>query len=126
MAVPSVTFSKGETILVLPAPIPGSTIRKVKHQASFLTGGGQRIAYDKGITRNEIDLDFMALTVTQLAALESFYDDTVSGVLQTWTYIDSNGDSHTARFLEPIMEFPKRAWNIYDVRVNLELGDFPK
>lgn len=126
MANATVTFISGVTTVTLPGPIPGSVIREVKHQASFILASGQRVVYDKGVDRYEIDLDFESLTQTELDNLQAFYHTTVDGVVSTFAYTDTNGAAHTARFLEPVLEIPKVAYNVYDVHVKLELEDFPK
>ncbi len=126
MANATITFVKAPTTVTLPGPVPGSVIREIKHQASFILASGQRVVYDKGVDRYEIDLDFESLTQTELDSLQAFYHTTVDGVISTFTYTDTNGAAHTARFLEPVLEIPKVAYNVYDVHVKLELEDFPK
>ena len=126
MANATVTFVLGGTTVTLPAPVPGSTIREIKHQASFLFASGDRVAYDKGVDRYEIDLEFESLSVTELDNLQGFFHTTVDGVVTTFTYTDTNGTAHTARFLDPTLDVIKVAYNVYDVAVKLELGTFPK
>lgn len=126
MAETTVTFVKAPTTVTLPAPLPGSPIREIKHQASFLLASGDRVVYDKGVDRYEIDLEFESLTEAELDDLQAFFHTTTDGVVETWTYNDSNGAAHTARFLDPVLDFTKTAYNVYDVMVKLELADFPK
>jgi len=125
MANATVTFVKDATSAKLMETV-GSAIREVKHQASLITASGQRIAYDKGVVRYEVDLDFESLTITELEELQAFYHTTTDGVVETWTYTDTNGVAHTARFLDPVQEVAKVAYNVYDVHVKLELDDYPK
>ena len=118
----TVTFVKDATTVTLPAPSPGSTMREVKHQALGLTAGGVRYAYDKGVDRYETDLEFQGLDASEKAALQSFFHTTVDGVVNTFTYTDSNGTGRTARFLDPTLEFRKLAVNVWDVTVRLEVS----
>ena len=122
----TITFVRAPVTVTLPGPVPGSVIREVKHQASFILASGERVVYDKGVDRYELDLDFESLSEAELDDLQAFYHATVDGVVETFTYTDTNGTAHTARFLEPVLEVPKPAYNVYDVHVKLELEDFPK
>ena len=57
----SVKFKKGTTEVELPDPSPGSKARLVKHQALGLTSSGKRLAYDKGVERYELAVQFESL-----------------------------------------------------------------
>lgn len=126
MATDTITFVRAPTTVTLPGPVPGSVIREVKHQASLLLASGERVVYDKGVDRYEIDLDFESLSEVELGNLQAFYHTTVDGVVNTFTYTDTNDVAHTVRFLEPVLEVPKPAYGVYNVHVKLELEDFPQ
>ena len=118
----SVTFAKGETSVSLPAPIGGTPRREVKHQATGLTTGGTRYAYDKGIDRYEVDLSLQSLTAAEKTSLLGFFHSTTDGVVETWTYTDEDGNTYTARFLNPTLEFQQVQGGVYDIMLLLELG----
>jgi len=120
MAV-TVTFVSGVTTVTLPAPVPGSQMREVKHQCTGVTAGGTRYAYDKGVDRYELDLEFRNLTATQKGDLQSFFHTTVDGVVNTFTYTDSNGTGRTARILDATFEVSKVAKGIWDLFLRLEV-----
>ncbi|MFH1558016.1 MAG: hypothetical protein ABII76_24695, partial [Pseudomonadota bacterium] len=90
---------------------------EIKHQGIGLTAGGTRYAYDKGVSRYEAELDFRGLTTAQKAALQGFFNSTVAGVSETWTYTDTAGGTFTARFLDPELRFDQIARGIWDVRI---------
>ena len=120
----TVTFAKDQAGVTLPGPLPGALMREVKHQATGLTAGGTRYAYDKGVDRYEVELDFIGLTSAEKEALQGFFHSTVDGVASTFTYTDTAGSEYTARFLDPVLSFRQlaRGAGVWDVRLRLELG----
>jgi len=118
---PFIKFESGSTTLILPAPVPGPTERKVLHQASMLTAAGARVAYDKGVKRYEVEIELQSLSKSQRDDLEAFYHYTVNGVANEFDFYDSDGTHWKARFLEPTLEFTRVAVGVYDVRMLLEL-----
>ena len=116
------TLVSGAVTVTLPGPQPGAAMREVKHQGIGLTAGGTRYAYDKGVDRYEVDLEFQSLTTAQKSALQSFFHTTVDGVANTWTYTDTAATSFTARFLDPELDFTQVARGVWDVSMRLELS----
>ena len=54
----TVTFAKDQAGVTLPGPLPGALMREVKHQATGLTAGGTRYAYeDSAEDATDIDMD---------------------------------------------------------------------
>jgi len=117
----SVTFVLGETSVTLPDPAPGYPVRSERRQAVGRTAGGQVYVYDKGVTTTEAILPFESLTDAEKAALAAFFADEAEGAANTFTYTDSHAAAHTARFLDPSLDFVKVAGGVWDVRVRLEL-----
>lgn len=117
----TVTLVKGETTVTLPGPIGGSAVNHVKHQGIGLTAGGTRYAYDKGVDRYEVELSWEMLSDTEKTAILDFFHDDVDGVAETWTYTDVDGNTYTARFLDPTMALTKTAGNVWNVTARIEL-----
>ena len=118
----TITFYKSPTTVTLPGPPGGYPIRRIKPQALGLTSGGTRYTQDKGgPDRYQVELLFDDLTDSEKEALDGFYNTTVDGVTNTFTYTDTDGTGYTARFLDTILEFTKTANNQWGVRVLLEL-----
>ena len=117
----SVTFVLGETTVTLPDPAPGYPVRSARRQAVGRTAGGQTYVYDKGVTTTEALVPFESLTDAEKAALAAFFADEAEGAANTFTYTDSAAVAHTARFLDPRLDFVKVAGGVWDVRVRLEL-----
>jgi len=118
----SVTLTLGQTTVDLPDPSPGYPVRARKRQVVGRTAGGAIYVYDKGVATFQVDLPFESLTDAEKAALAGFFDNTVEGGLETFTYTDSNGAARTARFIEPRLNFVKVSANVWDVRLRLELN----
>jgi len=118
----SATFQKGETTVTLCNPIPGYASREVKRQLLGRSAGGTVYTYDKGVDTYEVELVFESLTNQEKADLQSFFDVTVDGVCQTFTYTDSAGNDYTARFLSAHLDFVKVANDVWDVALRLELN----
>ena len=119
----SITLLNGADLLTLPDPIPGYPVRAVRRQAVGRTAGGSVYVYDKGVDTFEVELPFESLTDEEKDALSDFFDSVAEGCLQTFTYTDSNGAAHTARFITPKLDFTKVAAGVWDVRCHLELDD---
>ncbi len=117
----SVTFTHDETTVTLPDPSPGYPVRGARRQLVGRTAGGVVYVYDKGIDTYEVDLPFESLTDAEKASLVDFFENTVSGGLQVFTYTDSAETARTARFIDPHLDFTKVVANVWDVRVRLEL-----
>lgn len=118
----SVTLQKDQTSVDLSGPVPGCVSRIRKRQVLGRSAGGTVYAYDKGVDTWEAVLAFESVTDSEKAALVSFFDDTVDGTRETFTFTDETDSEFTARFLEPGLELLKVAHNVWDVRFTLELA----
>lgn len=122
----SVKFKKGTTEVELPDPSPGSKARLVKHQALGLTSSGKRLAYDKGVERYELAVQFESLDDDEKEALVYFFGSTTDGVAEEFTYVDAAGNIYDARFISPGLEFSRAANGVWDVTVALELSEMAR
>ena len=95
----SAVFTSGETVVTLRSPEVNNQQPFRKRQAVGRTAGGTFFSYDKGIDITRMALSFTELTETMKDDLESFFDTTVEGTTNTFTYTDHDGDDWTARFL---------------------------
>lgn len=118
----SITFQKDATIVTLPDPIPGCTVRAVRPQATGRSAGGTFYAYDKGNGRLETELRFESLTDVEKAALAALFNEIALGARNTFAYTDSGGITWTARFIRPELSFLKVCADVWDVRLPLELS----
>ena len=118
----TVTLVRGATTVTLPGPVPGAPVRQRKSQNVSRSAAGDVYVYDKGVDWYEADLSFESLSDSEKAALLSFFDTTVDGAVETFTYRDTNGVTYTARITEPDLEFSKVAGGVWDVALKLELS----
>ena len=118
----TITFVKGGTTVTLPGPAPGGVTRQRKAQNVSRSAAGDVYVYDKGVDRYEADLSFESLSDSEKADLLSFFDTTVDGAVETFTYTDTNGAAYAARITEPDLEFRKVAGGVWDVTLRLELS----
>jgi hypothetical protein len=94
----TITFVKDSTTVTLPVSASGSRSTPNVPAGTLQTGDGL-YGYQLGAKWYEIRLRFTRLTGAQVAALQSFFDTTVAGITQEFTYTDAEGDAHTVRFL---------------------------
>jgi len=92
--------------LALRSPDRGNPFRVVKRQAMRRTVGGTLYVYDKGVRTFEFEWTFTELTETERDSLQTFFDTTADGMVNTFTVKDWYGDTFTdCRFLDPVLEF---------------------
>ena len=118
----SITFTKSTTTITLPDPASGGKLLRLERQATGRTAGGTLYAYDKGVGRVEAELVLESLTDSEKDALTGFFQTTVRGCRDTFTYTDSGSATHTARFVTPQLEWTEVSANVWDTRVRLELS----
>lgn len=121
----SVRFISGATTVILDGPSSDYPKRQVKRQALGRSAGGTVYTYDKGVATYEIEIELVNLTEALKDSFQSFFDSTINGVTNTFTFKDEAGDNYVARFLSANLEFAKQTKNLYSVRVTLELGSMP-
>ncbi len=122
----SITFQQGQTSVSLPGPVPGSSARQVKRQASGRTASGQLYTYDKGVRTFAVTLAFESLSDSEKDSLISFFHTNANGMMNSFTYTDSAGDTFTARFASPEIGLRKVAQNVWDASFELELSAMAK
>ena len=101
----SVTLVKGGTTVVLQNPVLGNEIATRKAQVFSRDAGGGRYAYDQGPAWKTMILRWEHLRESEKTALQSFFEDDADGMRLSFTYTDHEGDSWTAYFNQPALEF---------------------
>lgn len=119
----SITFQLEENSITLPGPVPGSGVRQVKRQVTGRTASGEVYAYDKGVRTFAVRLGFESLSDSEKDDLVSFFHGAANGVMNTFTYTDSAGNTFTARFAGPEIALRKVAQNVWDASFELELNE---
>ena len=139
----AVVFTKNLTAISLQNPKRSNAYNLKKHQAMGRTASGNLYTYDKGVDIKKLVLEFEELRQSEKDNLESFYNTTVDGIMNTFSLADHQGNTWTARFLNTELEFeeidnvgktgttfisggisyPSTTWDegIYNTKIELEV-----
>jgi len=90
-------------------------------QAKGRCAGGELFVYDKGVTTYELLLEFRELRKVEKDEMDTFFITHVDGMSDTFTYTDHNGNSWTARFLDPELIW-READDVYNAADNFTIG----
>lgn len=124
MPNPSITVSfSGNGSVTLRATAPNAdaptTVPGIVHR----TQGGSLVSYQVGPQFWEVSLLCQGLTGAQKDALNTFFGNNFTA---PFTYVDENGNSFTARFLEPTLPLKKGYRDSWDVAIRLNLSSVLK
>ena len=86
----------------------------------FDTSGNPYIYYTGNIYRRTYQLSFPRITDVLLAALRSFFTDTVDGTKTAFTWYDHLGATHTVKFSTPELKHTRQSVNRHKVDISLE------
>lgn len=119
------TVSFGSTVITGPsAPTPVSQAPKY---VSEVSEGGQRFVYKaNAATRFMWVLNFVDLTATEKANLQTYFDGTAQGPTNTFTYTHTDGTARTGvRFVDTSLNWQRSGPALWAVTVTLELPAIP-
>jgi hypothetical protein len=95
----SVTLTGSTYTATLPNPIQPLEFRQpVKHTVNFMTDGGTRYGYDKGITEYVTRMNFIMTDSQEVSDLVGLFTTDAQGTTNTFTMNDPWGVDHTVRF----------------------------
>jgi len=101
----AVTFTKNATSFSISNPVRNNKKVIQKFQMLGRTASGGVYTYDKGVTTYKLELSFENLREDEKTLLENFYNTTIDGIMNTFTYIDHQQIEYTARFLDTELNF---------------------
>lgn len=116
----TIRFLHNETDISLPRPAETS-IETTRLQAPGESTSGTFYLYDSGQTRALHIITLRTLTQTDADALHDFFTD-VEGMRHPFTYTDSDGTDHTARFAERTLALLKREDGSWNTTLRLRLA----
>lgn len=119
----TISFTCGETSLTLPLPSEKPVEEYIHSQAVNTTASGNTVVAGGGYIKKLISLVFTNITLAQKTGLVSFFENTSEGMLNTFTYTDTDSTAYTVRFADRLLKFTKIANNIFDTGIKLELAD---
>ena len=113
------TLVRGATTLTLPIPMPGYTPAHTRAQAIGETADGTLYVYDKTVTHRVLTISW-ELSTAQKDAWLTFFDSTIVGCSNTFTYTDHLGVAHAnCRLRDPEPRLEKLPSNRF--RLTLEI-----
>lgn len=122
MASSTVTLTYSSTSITINGPGGDQPLDPVPRYVMGMTQSGSRYVYKKNSAANRTwTLEFSFLTNSQKAALQSFFDNTVSGPTNLWTYTHTSGYSYTVRFAQTTLTWKRSLPNVWGVTLQLEL-----
>lgn len=110
MPTPSVniTFVKDAVSVTVPGP-PGATdATSLPRFVTDLSANYTRWTYTLTTTKKRNwSIQLADLTAQQKIDLQSFFEDTVDGPNETFTYTHTDGTSHTVRFVDTMLNWQR-------------------
>ena len=81
--------------------------------------GRQAYCYDKGVTEQFFYLDFHNMDSVDHDALKSFWQTTVVGPKETFTFTDAGGTGHTVRWMDVQWPLKQVSMGLYSGMITL-------
>ena len=128
MPTPSVniTLVSGAETVTLPGPPGGTDTPSMPRFVSDQSANGTRWTYQTTSAKRWYwSINLMDLTYAQKTALQTFFDDTVRGPVTAFTYTHTDGNSHTVRFTDTMLNFGRVNGTSWSVSFRLELTTEP-
>lgn len=91
-----------------------------KVQVLDRTASGKLRVESYGVNIETFPLLFVDISENDYDALRSFFDVTANGALNSFTYYDEEGVTHTVRFVDNILDFSQTDINRYSGELTLE------
>ena len=105
----SVRFVKGGVTIDIQNPDRTNTIKLEKSQVVNRSAAGDRYRYDRAVDVQYMRLRWSELRESEKTDLETFFDVSADGVMNSFTFTDQRGTAWTAYFVDPELEFTERA-----------------
>jgi len=119
----TITFTYGITSITLPAPAPGYSQEQRRAQTIGRTADGSVFVYDKQTVIRTLTLG-LKCSQAEKDDLDAFFENTVKGALNTFTYTDHQGISHTGcRFTNPTLSWAKTPGAMWETTLTIEVPE---
>ncbi len=124
MTVPAatMTFSVGEDSVSVPAPMAGYQGTHERAQAVGKSATGVVYVYDKDVT-SRAARPVLRLTKTQRDNLITWFDTHAQGALNTFTWVDHLGATHSTCRLRSPIAWRKTAGGVFEVQLDIITAD---
>jgi len=121
------TLTKSTNAVALPDPVKGYEPAEGKSQVLARTAAGAVRVYDRAVSVYRLRVTWQGLSDNEKADLLTFFHNSpadgtpgVNGMANAFTLTDDDGNTYTARFVEPELRFTKDVNNRWDVTVRVE------
>jgi len=114
-----VTLTKDAVEITLKDPVYPFKTERVEAQVAYQTEGGTEIIDELGEPEEVRVYTFRNLSTTEKNNLESFRNNTISGMLETFTFDD--GTPVTVRWVDPKFDPTLETYDSYTVLMRLRV-----
>ena len=108
----TITLSK----VVFPVGRPQTVVQVVER-----TAGGVLQVENLGVVINQRVIPLRRLTDAEILALRTWHSTAAAGALNTFTYVDEDGDSHTVRWVDDTLDAPETSEGRHEATITLEI-----
>lgn len=126
MAGTTVTFVKDLVSVSVPGPPHGTETASLPRYVSSVSAGHKRWSYTLvplGDQLNQWTIQLDALTASQKADLQEFFDLTADGPNNTFTYTHTDGTSYSdARFVDTELRWSRANQEFWSTMFRIETG----
>ena len=117
----NVTLTYSATSITIPGPRDSQQDPRPRH-ATDLAAGGTRWVYKLAATIiDEWTLNFDYLSLANKIALQNFFNNTVEGPTQEFTYTHTDGKAYSVRFKDVGLRFKRRNAEDWSTSFTLEV-----
>lgn len=107
----NVTLNKSGTSITIPGPKDSSEDSRPRYVSDESAGGSTWVYKMAATIINEWSLNFDYLSGADKSALIGFFNNTVEGPTNTFTYTHTDGEQYTVRFKDRALKFRRRNGN---------------
>lgn len=119
-----ISFSKSGTTVTVYGPAQKTDAEPIPQFVVSRAAGGQLWSYKTGATIvNAWKFTLPNLTNAMKVALQSFFDTLAEGPTNAFTYVHTDGNSYTARFLVTTLKWERLNANQWNVPIELDLNN---
>lgn len=117
--MPATTFTKDATTIAFTRAPARPSQRTELLQPEQRSAGGEPVAGAVVAADTTWPLQWRGMSTSELASLISFFNTTVRGMAETFTWTDVTGTARTVRFATPQIDHSEIAYGRFEVSLTL-------
>ena len=126
MPATTITLTSGVTSITLPGPSGSTEVATLPRYVSAVSANHKRWSYTLASASHKLNqwfLQLSALTGTQKTNLQDFFDNTVAGPTNTFTYVHTDGTSYSnVRFAETDLRWTRDNGEFWSTAFRIEMA----